>query len=101
MQLPPTATIEQARGLLEQVDAAIAAAGGGALHIDASALTDFDTSAVALLLHASRVASQAGVQIRIADAPPKLRELARLYGVDALLPLDTTAAPAAEGSGVT
>jgi len=88
MQLPATATLEQARALLQQIDAALEAAAGGALQIDASALAEFDTSAVALLLHAGRMARQRGVQLTVAQAPAKLRELAQLYGVGELLSLD-------------
>lgn len=88
MQLPATATLEQAAALLEQLDAALAAtASGGRLVVDAAALRDFDTSAVALLLHGMRLASVQGVGFEVAAAPEKLRELARLYGVEELLAL--------------
>ena len=87
MKLPETATLEQARVLLEQVDAALAAAGGAPVVIDASALRDFDTSAVALLLEARRRGMRANVAVQLEGMPPKLVELARLYGVDELLSL--------------
>ena len=87
MKLPEIATLEQAPGLLGQVDAAQAAAGGAPVVIDASALRDFDTSAVALLLEARRRGKRANVEVRIDGVPPKLVELARLYGVDELLSL--------------
>ncbi len=87
MKLPEIATLEQAPGLLGQVDAALAAAGGASVVIDASALRDFDTSAVALLLEARRRGKRANVEVRIDGVPPKLVELARLYGVDELLSL--------------
>ena len=87
MKLPETTTLEQARGLLEQVDTALAAAAGAQVIIDASALRDFDTSAVALLLEARRRGKRANVEVRIDGVPPKLVELARLYGVDELLSL--------------
>jgi phospholipid transport system transporter-binding protein len=87
MKLPEIATLEQAPGLLGQVDAALAAAGGAPVVIDASALRDFDTSAVALLLEARRRGKRANVEVRIDGVPPKLVELARLYGVDELLSL--------------
>lgn len=88
MRLPATATLEHAPALLEQLDAALAAAAsGGRLVVDAAALQEFDTSAVALLLHGMRLASAQGVGFEVAAAPAKLRELARLYGVDELLAL--------------
>ena len=88
MRLPETATLAQARALLEEFDAALAQAHGGAeLGIDATALKSFDSSAVALLLHAQRAGKAAGVRIGVHGTPPKLRELARLYGVEDLLAL--------------
>ena len=91
MELPATATLEQAGVLLQQINAAVGAAAGGALRVDASALKDFDTSALALLLHARRAAGKGAVQLTVVGAPPKLRELAVLYGVDELLSLDGAA----------
>ena len=87
MKLPEVATLEQAPGLLGQVDAALASAVGAALQIDVSALREFDTSAVALLLEARRRGKRANVEVRFDGVPPKLVELARLYGVDELLSL--------------
>jgi phospholipid transport system transporter-binding protein len=89
--LPAVASIVQARALEREVDAAVAAADAAGLQVDASALTEFDTSAIALLLHAQRAARARGLPLRLSGAPPKLRDLVRLYGVDELLPL----APAA------
>ena len=80
LQLPQTATLAQAAALTAQLDAVDV--------IDAAALRDFDTSAVALLLEASRRARARGVQLRVLNVPAKLRELARLYGVDGLLSLE-------------
>jgi phospholipid transport system transporter-binding protein len=88
LQLPAKSDLEQAPALLRQLDAALDAQG---LAIDASALSDFDSSTVALLLHAQRLSKARGVALAIHGAPPKLRELARLYGVDELLPLAGTA----------
>ena len=52
---------------------------------DASALTDVDTAAVALLLQARRLAQASGSAVTLANAPDKLVALARLYGVESLL----------------
>lgn len=85
--LPAKASLEQAEALLSSFDAAIAAVEpGSALAIDASSLAEFDTSAIALLLHAQRAAAPRRIELRLAGEPGKLRELARLYGVEALLP---------------
>lgn len=84
--LPAEATLAQARALEVQIDAALAAADSDGLCLDASALAEFDTSAIALLLHARRAAAARALPLRLHAAPAKLRELARLYGVQALLP---------------
>jgi phospholipid transport system transporter-binding protein len=55
------------------------------LAIDASALAQFDSSALAVLLECSRLAAASGRSLTLKQAPPKLRQLARLYGLDALL----------------
>jgi phospholipid transport system transporter-binding protein len=86
VQLPAIATLAEADTLLSALNSAMPAAGGN-LRIDASALQHFDTSLVALLLHARRTAQAAGGTLTIVGAPPKLADLARLYGVESLLPL--------------
>jgi phospholipid transport system transporter-binding protein len=87
MKLPANATLEQAAGLAAQLPAALAAESVGAFHIDASALTAYDTSTVSLLLQAHRLATAAGRSFEVTGAPPQLAQLARLYGVEALLSL--------------
>jgi phospholipid transport system transporter-binding protein len=59
---------------------------GEPAELDAGALQDFDSSAVALLLALARVARERGVELRLLALPPRLRELAVLYGVGSLLP---------------
>ena len=87
--LPAVAGLEQASALVRDVDAAIAAATGDTVVLDAAALTEFDTSAVALLLHAQRAARARDLKLEVRGAPPKLLELARLYGVHELLALES------------
>jgi phospholipid transport system transporter-binding protein len=53
--------------------------------IDASALQQFDTSALAVLLECQRLAASWGKPFTVRQAPAKLTALAKLYGVDALL----------------
>ena len=94
MKLPATATLEEAAALAAQLTEAVAS-GQGVLRIDASALQVFDSSTIALLLQAQRLAQAAGRSVELAGAPAKLLGLARLYGVDELLPLAAAgAAPA-------
>jgi phospholipid transport system transporter-binding protein len=98
--LPAELTLRHARALEGAIDAALADAGGDAdgLCIDAAALREFDTSAIALLLHARRAAAARALPLRLHAAPAKLRELARLYGVLALLPGEEAAAALLHGT---
>lgn len=91
-QLPAVTALEQTPALMREIDALLATAPSGvALQLDASALTEFDTSAIALLLHVQRAAKARGVAFELQGAPAKLRELAELYGVEELLPLGPAA----------
>lgn len=86
MQLPATATLQEASALVRSVEAALAS-GDGPLEIDASTLGGFDTSLIAVLLQARRLAQAAGRALTVTGAPAQLAQLARLYGVDQLLAL--------------
>jgi phospholipid transport system transporter-binding protein len=86
MQLPATATLEEAAQLAAGLPQAVAA-GSGTLKIDASALKSFDSSTLALLLQAQRLAQAAGRTFEVSGLPSQLVDLARLYGVDSLLAL--------------
>lgn len=66
----------------------------GPLVVDASPLVDFDSAALAVLLQLRRQADAAGRGFELRGAPPKLVQLAQLYGVAGLLGL-----PAAEAQG--
>jgi phospholipid transport system transporter-binding protein len=54
--------------------------------VDASALTQFDSSALAVLLECRRVSSALGRGFAVKGLSPRLRELAALYGIAGLLP---------------
>ncbi len=86
MQLPATATLDEAAALAAGLPAVVAG-GTGVLRVDASALQAFDSATIALLLQARRLAMEAGRGFEVAGTPAKLVELARLYGVDGLLQL--------------
>jgi phospholipid transport system transporter-binding protein len=88
LQLPAAATLEHAAELALTLPAAVAG-GSGPLRVDAAALTAFDTSTIALLMQARRLASAAGRGFEVVGAPAKLAELARLYGVEELLSLSS------------
>jgi phospholipid transport system transporter-binding protein len=53
---------------------------------DASALRQFDSSALAVLLDCRREALALGKTFSVGQMPPRLRALATLYGVAGLLP---------------
>jgi|UniRef100_UPI004047A084 phospholipid transport system transporter-binding protein len=55
--------------------------------IDCSALQDFDSTALTLLLSWQKTMQPKGVRISIVNAPEKLKVLASVYGVTALLGL--------------
>ena len=54
---------------------------GEGLLADASALQQFDSSALALLLEARRTAADRGQGLTVRGLPPRLAGLAALYGV--------------------
>lgn len=92
LELPATATLTEASALARSAEAAVmqgVAPGGerAPLQVDASALKNFDTSVLAVLLHSRRLALGAGCAFEIRGAPDKLAQLAALYGVAELLGL--------------
>jgi len=85
ISLPERLTISEARATLLRLQPLLAAADQPV--IDASALQDLDSAAVAVLLDCQRQAHARGKTLRVTGAPAKLGQLARLYGVEALLGL--------------
>lgn len=83
--LPAALTMADARATLQTLREAMQA--DAAPVLDAAALRTLDTAAVAVLLECRRIAAAAGKPLQVKGAPPRLRELAQLYGVDGLLAL--------------
>ena len=81
--LPATLTMNDARATRAALAVQLAAA--QAPVIDASGLQVLDTAALAVLLDCRRQVLALGRTLTITGVPPKLRQLAQLYGVDALL----------------
>lgn len=81
--LPAVLTIVEARAEVERLVAALAAEDQPVL--DASGLQTLDTSVIAVLLECRRVAQAAGKTLQVVGAPPKLGQLAKLYGVEGLI----------------
>ena len=92
MQLPATATLDETAALAQTLPAGMED-GSGPVSIDASALQAFDTSVIALLLQARRLATAAGRDFQVTGAPAKLAQLAQLYGVEELLSLAPATRP--------
>lgn len=65
--------------------AQVLAAAGRDVRLSAAELVDFDSAALSLLLSAARQCGEQGATLKLSDAPEKLRELARVYGVAELL----------------
>ena len=62
------------------------AAGPKEVVVDASALKQFDSSALAVLLDCRRQALAASKTFSVLGAPERLRQLASVYGVAELIP---------------
>ena len=93
MQLPATVTLDEAAALAAALPADLSK-GSGMLSVDASALKAFDSSTLALLLQARRLAQAAGRPIEVSGLPEPLLALARLYGIDGLLSSSASASQA-------
>jgi phospholipid transport system transporter-binding protein len=85
LSLPAVVThaqaLETARGLKVQV-----ATQATAVVMDAGALTQFDSSALAVILACRREALANGKSFAVQGLPAKLSQLAGLYGVAELVP---------------
>lgn len=91
MRLPDRITLRNARAVLVTLGAELSAQPGGAaaVEIDASALVQFDSSALGVLVELHRRAAASQRSCRLVGMPPRLAELARLYGVTELVTLGT------------
>ncbi|MBP7915041.1 MAG: STAS domain-containing protein [Vitreoscilla sp.] len=86
LALPAQLTLPEARAALETLEAAIAEA-SGAVAVDASALTHIDSATLAVLLQCRRSAQARKLGFSVQNAPQRLVDLAKLYGVEELLSL--------------
>ena len=84
--LPPKLTHDEAPACLYMLQQGLAGKTDTSTVIDASALAQFDSSALAVLLECRRESSALGRGFAVKGLPPRLRELASLYGVAGLLP---------------
>jgi len=85
VSLPSSLTLKDAPAVLETLRQSFANTGGDTWRIDAGAIAQLDTSALAVLLECARIAAGAQRKLEILNAPPRMADLAHLYGVDSLL----------------
>jgi phospholipid transport system transporter-binding protein len=83
LTLPATLTQSQAQATLAGLLAAVPQEGAQVV-VDASALTEFDSAALAVLLALRRQCMAAGKTLVCDRLTPRLSELAALYGITEL-----------------
>ena len=86
LQLPRELTYRQARECLLSLRPQVTAFAAPQVPVDASAVKVFDSSALAVLLELRRQALALDRRFAVQGLVPKLRQLAGVYGVSALLP---------------
>ncbi|MDO8699567.1 MAG: STAS domain-containing protein [Rhodoferax sp.] len=84
--LPQELTQGQATACLRMLVQGLRSQLGPQVVVDASALTRFDSSALAVLLEFRRESLAAGKNFAIRGLPARLGDLATLYGIIELLP---------------
>jgi phospholipid transport system transporter-binding protein len=84
--LPAELTHEQAPACCRMLAQALRSDPSSQAVADASALRQFDSSALAVLLECRREALALGKTFAVSHLHPRLRALATLYGVGELLP---------------
>jgi phospholipid transport system transporter-binding protein len=84
--LPARLTHDLAAPAVQALGVMLAGEAGNEVVADASALKEFDSSALAVLLACRRQVLAAGKGFSVHGLPDRLRQLAGLYGVQDLLP---------------
>ncbi len=84
-------TQSEATACLAGFQASLSSTADAVVCADASALQQFDSSTLAVLLACRREALKHGKAFSVAGLPERLRTLATLYGVAELLPVAQTA----------
>ncbi len=85
LNLPETLLFSHADACLAQCMGQLATQNGVHVEVNASALVEFDSSALAVLLGLRRAILSLGRDYRVIGMSARLRELASLYGVLDLL----------------
>ena len=84
--LPKELTQSQATACLILLVKGLGAQSGPDVVLDATALCRFDSAALAVLLEFRRQCLALGKRLLIRGMPPRLTDVATLYGIEALLP---------------
>jgi phospholipid transport system transporter-binding protein len=84
--LPAELTHDQALACSRMLAQALRSQPDAAVIADAGGLARFDSSVLAVLLECRREALALGKSFSVSRMPPRLRDLAALYGVAQLLP---------------
>lgn len=86
LNLPVELTHSQAKACLGELVAGLEVETVSPVVVNASALVRFDSSALAVLLELRRVCLRAGKALVVKGLPSHMADLAKLYGVEGLLP---------------
>ena len=85
LTLPAALTLRDARMAMATLGPAIAQADDATITVDAAALSQIDSASLAVLLQCRRLAEARQRGFEVHNAPQKLVDLAKLYGVAELL----------------
>lgn len=85
--LPETITVHAIQDTLRMMAQVPQQEDGDMIVVNAGTLKEFDSAALAVLLECKRFAQARGKRFMVKEAPSKLSNLAKLYGVDDLLSL--------------
>jgi len=87
LRLPETLVHSTASVALADLLKAMRAEPSACVMVDAAGLIRFDSTALAVLLELRRAVAEAGKTLALQALPPRLGDLARLYGIAELLPV--------------
>ena len=84
--LPENLTLETATACVDSFRQDVVNQSDSTVVVDATVMREFDSAALAVLLEGRRSVVAAGKNFAVRNLPPRLQQLAALYGVAELLP---------------
>lgn len=81
LELPSRLTMQEATAVLGGLQETLSRSSGPTVHLDAAALGELDTAAIAVLLQCRRLVQARGMALSLDAVPPQLAALMSLYGV--------------------